>query len=177
MKRTPDIVPHIDNLWRYARVLTRNDADADDLLQESLVRALSFAHAYDPERPVKAWMVAVVRNTFLTGVERRKAEERRFRQIGETAPASAGPAQENSTELSQVAAAFGRLPTEQAEVLHLVGVLGLSYKEAAEVMEVPIGTVMSRLNRARAALRMLLYGEDAQPRGNLRIAGGTDVAE
>jgi RNA polymerase sigma-70 factor (ECF subfamily) len=174
MKRMPDVVPHIESLWRYARVLTRDDADADDLLQEALTRALTFSSSYDPSRPVEAWLVTVVRNTFLTGVRRRHAEERRLRIVEADTADSSGATQEAATELSQVAAAFNTLPTDQAEVLHLVGVLGLTYREAAEVLEVPIGTVMSRLNRARAALRTALRPDTSVRRVNLRVAGGKD---
>jgi RNA polymerase sigma-70 factor (ECF subfamily) len=173
MSRSIDVVPHLESLWRYARVLTRNDADADDLLQEALARALTFSHAYDPRRPIEAWLVTVVRNTFLTGVTRRREEARRLEIVGAGDPTVAEPVQEDSADLSRVAAAFRRLPPDQAEVLHLVGVLGMSYRETAEIIGVPIGTVMSRLSRARAALRLLL---DHAPggRANLRIAGGTD---
>jgi RNA polymerase sigma-70 factor (ECF subfamily) len=175
MKRSADIVPHIESLWRYARVLTRDDADADDLLQESLARAIAFSSSYDPSRPIEAWLVTVVRNTFLTGVQRRQAEARRLRSVEAGLDDVVAAPQEATTELSQVARAFGDLPADQAEVLHLVGILGLSYKEAAEVLEVPIGTVMSRLSRARAALRAALEPARSNRAVTLRIAGGTDV--
>jgi RNA polymerase sigma-70 factor (ECF subfamily) len=122
-------------------------------LQEALVRALALAHTYDASRPLLPWLVAVVRNTFLTRVTRAKAEKRRFEEYAVLADPSMPPSQEHSVELANVRKALLALPTEQAEVLHLIEVLGFSYSAAAEVLRVPIGTVTSRLSRARSALR------------------------
>jgi RNA polymerase sigma factor (sigma-70 family) len=172
MKATFDVTPHLEDLWRYGRVLTRNDADADDLVQESLARALSLARSYDNSRALLPWLVAVVRNTFLTSVTRAKAEKRRLEAYAALADPLLLPSQEHSTELSNVRKALMALPVEQAEILHLVGVLGFSYADAAEILGVPTGTVMSRLSRARAALRACMNEPNDRAPAHLKIVGG-----
>ena len=172
MKVNIDVTPHLEHLWRYSRVLTRDDADADDLVQEALARALALTHTYDISRPLLPWLVTIVRNTFLTSVTRRKAEDSRVEAFGMLSNPVLLPSQEHSAELSNVTKALLTLPAEQAEVLHLVGVLGFTYAGAAEVLGVPTGTVMSRLSRARAALRERMEGPNKP--SHLRVVGGND---
>jgi RNA polymerase sigma-70 factor (ECF subfamily) len=167
-----DVTPHLDDLWRYGRVLTRNDDDADDLVQEALARALALAGSYDASRPLLPWLIAVVRNTFLTGVTRTKAESRRLESYAMLSDSAVPPSQEHSVELANVAKALAALPIDQAEVLHLVGVLGFTYSAAAEVLGVPTGTVMSRLSRARNALRDNMDDTSDRLRSRLRVVGG-----
>jgi RNA polymerase sigma factor (sigma-70 family) len=174
MKVNLDVTPHLEDLWRYGRVLARNDADADDLVQEALARALALARTYDASRPLLPWLITVVRNTFLTGVTRAKAEKRRLATYAVLSDPVLLPSQEHSVELSNVRRALLALPTEQAEVLHLVGVLGFSYSGAAEVLGVPPGTVMSRLSRARAALRNDMTGSGDRAQSHLKVVGGRD---
>lgn len=174
MKAVPDVTPHLEDLWRYSRVLTRNDADADDLVQDALARALTLIGTYDPSRPLLPWLIAVVRNTFITGVTRNISERRRMEKYAALSDTELLPTQEYSAELSYVTKAIGTLPTEQAEVLHLIGVLGLTYAEAAEVLGVPGGTVMSRLSRARAALRDRLDHRREDTFSHLKVVGGRD---
>lgn len=174
MKSDLDIVPHLDGLWRYARVLTRNDADADDLLQEALARAIRLSGSYDPDRPLFNWLVVVLRNTFLSSRKRSAAERERIEAVaGATADAEL-PAQEQSADLAKVMAAFETLPTDQRDVLQIVAVLGFSYSDAADVLGVPVGTVMSRLSRARAALKQRIGYERDHSSPRLRIVGGND---
>lgn len=177
MKASFDVTPHLEDLWRYGRVLTHNDADADDLVQESLVRALSLARSYDASRPLMPWLITIVRNTFLTSAVRANAERRRIAAYAEQSDPLLLPSQEHSAELSNVRKALTELPTEQAEVLHLVGVLGFTYSDAATVLGVPQGTVMSRLSRARAALKNNMEKlRDCAP-AQLKVVGGRDVAK
>jgi len=156
MRSRLDIVPHLDDLWRYARVLTRTDNDAEDLVQEALTRALSASKTYDESRPILPWLIGIVRNTHLTGLSQQNAERRKSVHLTEIAQTSEMPAQEHSAELSLVQRAMEQLPTEFSEVLHLVGVLGFAYADAAKVLGIPTGTVMSRLSRARVALKQSL---------------------
>lgn len=174
MKSIPDVTPHLEDLWRYSRVLTRDDADADDLVQDALTRALTLIGTYDPSRPLLPWLIAAVRNTFITGVTRHVSERRRMEKYAALSDTQLLPTQEHSAELSDVTKAIGTLPTEQAEVLHLIGVLGLTYAEAAEILGVPGGTVMSRLSRARAALRDRLDRRRDETFSHLRLVGGRD---
>lgn len=172
MKVNFDVTPHLEDLWRYGRVLTRNDADADDLVQEALARAIAMARSYDVSRPLLPWLITIVRNTFLADVTRANAEKRRLETYSALSDPLLLPSQEHSAELSNVRKALVSLPAEQAEVLHLVGVLGFTYADAAEVIRVPIGTVMSRLSRARAALRDNMQGARASRSRHLRVVGG-----
>jgi len=176
MKGNFDVTPHLEDLWRYGRVLTRNDDDADDLVQEALARALALAGSYDASRPPLPWLITVVRNAFLTGVARAKAEKRRLESYAALSDSIVPPAQEHNVELANVAKALAALPTEQAEVLHLVGVLGFTYSAAAEVLGVPTGTVMSRLNRARRALRDNMDNSSDRAPSRLRVVGGRNDA-
>jgi RNA polymerase sigma-70 factor (ECF subfamily) len=175
MKATFDVIPHLEDLWRYGRVLTGNDADADDLVQESLVRALSLARSYDSSRPLLPWLIRIVRNTFFTGSSRVKADRQRLAALAETAVSTLPPSQEHCAELADVGRALARMPTDQAEILHLVGVLGFTYCEAADLLGVPVGTVMSRLSRARAALKHNMENIDGRASGRLKIVGGRNV--
>jgi RNA polymerase sigma factor (sigma-70 family) len=172
MKTNLDVTPYLEDLWRYGRVLTRNDADADDLVQEALIRALALARTYDAARPLLPWLITVVRNTFLTGVTRTNAEKRRLYAYATLSDPVLLPSQEHTVELSNVRAALISLPTDQVEVLHLVGVLGFTYSDAAAVLGVPTGTVMSRLSRARAALRDAMDNARNRKSLKLRVVGG-----
>ncbi|WP_347349885.1 sigma factor-like helix-turn-helix DNA-binding protein [Mesorhizobium captivum] len=89
--------------------------------------------------------------------------------------ASLPPSQEHSAELSNVRKALARMPTDQAEILHLVGVLGFTYSEAAELLGIPAGTVMSRLSRARTALKQNMESNGADAVGHLKVVGGRDA--
>jgi RNA polymerase sigma-70 factor (ECF subfamily) len=177
MKANFDVTPHLEDLWRYSRVLTNNDADADDLVQEALVRALALARTYDASRPLMPWLITIVRNTFLTSAVRADAERRRLAAYAEQCDPLLMPSQEHSAELSNVQKALGELPSEQTEVLHLVAVLGFTYSDAAAVIGVPVGTVMSRLSRARAALKHNMEKMDDRAPSQLKIVGGRDVAK
>jgi len=172
MKAGLDVTPHLEDLWRYGRVLTRDDDRADDLVQESLARALALAHSYDPSRPMLPWLITVVRNTFLSSVSQAVAEKRRLDTYAVLSDSLMPPAQEHSAELSNVRTALKTLPIEQAEVLHLVGVLGFTYSDSAEILGLPVGTVMSRLSRARSALRDSLEGAGSRARAQLKVVGG-----
>lgn len=170
-----DVTPHLDDLWRYARVLARDDGDADDLVQEALVRALGFAKSFDQSRPLLPWLIRIVRDTFLSGVMRARAERDWQASLSPLANRVSPADQVHSAELADVARILRTIPTEQAEVLHLVAVLGFSYAETADVLDVPPGTVMSRLSRARTALRAAIDDppERSAQEPMLRLVGGS----
>lgn len=179
MKQSLDVVPHLDSLWRYARVLTRDDADADDLVQDALARAIRLSGSYDPSRPLLNWLVTILRNTFLTSRKRWAAEQERIEAVAGRAGDSVEPTQEASADLNKIMAVFETLPPDQREVLHMVAVLGFSYADAAEAIGVPVGTVMSRLSRARSGLKVRLgYDGDRQTASpRFKVVGGRDGQE
>jgi RNA polymerase sigma-70 factor, ECF subfamily len=141
------LLPALD---RYARSLTRDPVAAEDLVQDTLAAALARRERYDPRRPLRQWLFAIMHNRFVD--DRRREQVARSSIAGPVLPPELA-GQELAAELTLVAAAVERLPLEQREALHLVVVEGMSYAEAAATLAVPIGTVMSRLARARARLR------------------------
>lgn len=170
-----DPLEHLPTVRRYARSLARDPVAADDLVQDALLRAYEKRHTFRGEQ-LRGWLLSIVHSTFLNGVRRARAEQGRVDRMSLLAPGLAEPAQEHATRLAQIQGAFLDLPDDQRSALHLVTVEGLSYAEAAAVMQTPMGTLMSRLGRARAALRRFedpdSQSTDRQAR--LRVVGGTD---
>ncbi|MBN8842493.1 MAG: sigma-70 family RNA polymerase sigma factor [Sphingomonadales bacterium] len=152
--RVVDLLPA---LTRYARRLTRDDDEAADLVQEALVSAYANANQYQPGRSLRIWIFAILHNAFVSRV-RHDAVRKRYGAEAETPVALPSP-QEQSVRLREVAEALDLLPPDQQQVLHLVAVEGLSYQEAADAIGVPIGTLVSRLSRARARLRAIESGD------------------
>jgi len=149
----------IPRLRRYARSLVFDSALADDLTQNTLERALSHWHQFDQRRDMLLWLLSIAHNAFLDGLRRDSrmtlVEPRR---LDEAQDALGGaPGADVGLRLDLVAA-LGRLTPEQRAPLLLVGVEQLSYAECADVLGIPIGTVMSRVSRARVALREALEG-------------------
>jgi RNA polymerase sigma-70 factor (ECF subfamily) len=153
------IEPHIPALRRYAWALLRNDQAADDLVQDCLERALSRWHLRRRDGNVRAWLFTILHNLFISD-RRRAARRGRPSPLDELAvePAAASNP-EHSLAARDLLTALAELPEEQRAVVLLVGVEDLSYDEAARVLGVPIGTVMSRLSRGRERLRRYLDGE------------------
>jgi RNA polymerase sigma-70 factor (ECF subfamily) len=153
---------------RYAHVLTRHREDSDDIVQDALVRAIERQATYDPQRSRRRWLLAIVHNVFISAKRRETAEAQRNIRFAQTLLSQVDPEQEQMARLNEVARSFAALPDGQRAVLQLVAVEGMSYQEAADILDVPIGTVMSRLSRARSAIRE----RDTSPQ--LRIVGGRD---
>lgn len=150
------IAEQIPRLRRYARVLTGSSARADDLVQDTLERSWSRQHRWRPGTDLRAWLFTIMHNLHVN-------QARRYRPpAAEDTEALATPAtQERAAELRHVQNALARLPAEYREVLVLVAVEGMRYAEVAGVLNVPVGTVMSRLARGREQLRALMSGEPA----------------
>jgi RNA polymerase sigma-70 factor (ECF subfamily) len=150
-----ELVTLLPRLRRFARALARNPDDADDLLQLAIERALTRAEQLRADAPLANWMFGIVRHAWIDELRARARGARVF------VPESAGhqvadAAQSADAELLSVQDAMARLPEEQRTAVALVLIEGLSYKEAAHVMEVPIGTLTSRLARGRGALQTML---------------------
>ncbi|KKC41064.1 RNA polymerase sigma factor [Devosia epidermidihirudinis] len=148
-------------LRRYARALTRNADLADDLVQDCLERAISRRGLFRPNGPIRAWLYTILLNIHRNGL-------RAARRHGETVdldsvPEPSTPAsQPGHLALAEMVRAIDTLPLEQKEALLLVALEGLAYQEAADILAVPLGTLMSRLARARASLRVAT-GTPAEP--------------
>jgi RNA polymerase sigma-70 factor (ECF subfamily) len=150
-------------LRRYARALTRDADRADDLVQDCLERAIRKRALWRPTGPLQAWLFRMLLNLYRNDIrrQRRRGEHTPLETmaIEPTTPA----AQHGHLALAEVQRALDKLPEEQREALLLVVVEGQSYLEAAQILEIPAGTLMSRLGRARAALRVLT-GTAEEPR-------------
>ena len=175
-----DVIGLLGPLQRYARSLTRDEIQAEDLVQDTLVRAYERRGSFRSGGNLRGWLLSILHNAFIDGRRRQAAEARRLEQAVAAAETAAPPAQESQVRFQQVQAAFLRLPDEQRAALHLVAIDGLPYQEAADALGIPVGTLMSRLGRARATLRGFEAGTHlAQPsegkRPHLRIIGGGDV--
>jgi RNA polymerase sigma-70 factor (ECF subfamily) len=153
------VEPHIPALRRYAWALLRDDHAADDLVQDCLERAVSRWHLRRRDGNLRAWLFAILHNLFVSG---RRTLTRRgpHGSLDDMTmqPVAAGDP-EQSAASRDVLDALAALPEEQRTVILLVAVEDLSYEEAARVIGVPIGTVMSRLSRGRERLRRLVEGE------------------
>jgi RNA polymerase sigma factor (sigma-70 family) len=154
------VLPHLDAAFNYARWLTRNDADAEDVVQDACVRAMRF-FASLREDDARPWLLAIVRNTWYSRVARR-APELQSIQMNELAHEPSDSALDSEALLLQqeivarVRDALDELPVAFREVIVLRELEGFSYKEIATVISAPIGTVMSRLARARERLSAVL---------------------
>jgi RNA polymerase sigma-70 factor (ECF subfamily) len=156
-----DALQHLNALYNFAMYLTRNPPEADDLVQETYLRALRFSHRFQPGTHLRAWLFQILRNTFLT-FYRLREREAAIAEDGvpdwdtpmfHDTPLDEGVAMEAHTDLER---AMRRLPEEFRTVLLLAEVEGMPLEEVARAMACPVGTVKSRIFRAKERLRGLL---------------------
>jgi RNA polymerase sigma-70 factor, ECF subfamily len=154
-----EIIQLLPRLRRFARTLAGNPPDADDLVQIAIERALARSAQLREGAPLSSWMFGILRNAWIDESRGRARRNRLFapEELGEHV---ADPTGGQQAESLVVQAAVASLPEEQREVIGLVLVEGLSYREAAEILDVPVGTVTSRLARAREALQAKLGNSD-----------------
>jgi RNA polymerase sigma-70 factor (ECF subfamily) len=162
------VLPHMRAGYNLARWLLRNDHDAEDVTQEAIVRAFRFFDGFTGDNP-RAWLLTVVRNSAYTFLQQNRARElgTEFDEVLHSEPAPNGHASETpevlvlrSAQQRVLNEAVEALPVEFREVFVLREMEGLSYKEIADVARIPIGTVMSRLSRARRQLRAAVAGRE-----------------
>jgi RNA polymerase sigma-70 factor (ECF subfamily) len=150
------IVQHIPRLRRYARALAGDRYAADDLVQDTLERAWNKYHLWRPGSDLRAWLFAIMHNVFVNQMRSRRLE---IEQPMEEPPAVAVRAtQLDGIELNDLQDALSHLSPEHREVLLLVAVEQMKYEEVSRTLEIPVGTVMSRLSRARERLRQQIEG-------------------
>jgi RNA polymerase sigma-70 factor (ECF subfamily) len=165
------IEPVIPALRRYARTFVRGAADADDLVQDTLERAISRWHQRRSDGETRTWLFTILHNLAVNHLRRaaRRGREVPLDDAGES-DVGVPSTQEDALRRDDILGAVGQLPDDQRSVLLLVSIEDVSYAEAARILDIPIGTVMSRLARARAQLQKLLeqQGKPASDRPYLR---------
>ena len=148
----------LPRLRRFARILARDPHDADDLVQAAIERALARAAQWRPDTRLDSWVFGIVRNAWIDELRARQRGQRLFVAEEEGANVGATPMEGQMLAMS-VQAALARLPEEQRMAVALVLIEGLSYQEAATALDIPVGTLTSRLARGRVALQGLLADE------------------
>ncbi|MEG4643460.1 RNA polymerase sigma-70 factor (ECF subfamily) [Paracoccus pantotrophus] len=148
------LIALLPNLRRFALSLSRRADLADDLVQITVERAITHAAGFDRRARLEPWLFRIMRNAWIDQTRRQRTAGAQLDifEMPEALPVDPAPALEAHLMLQSVEAAMATLPPEQREVLHLVCVEEMSYAETAEVLSIPVGTVMSRLSRARLAL-------------------------
>jgi RNA polymerase sigma-70 factor (ECF subfamily) len=147
-------------LRAFAWSLCHNSSDADDLVQETLIKAWTHRDRFEPGTNLRAWLFTILRNTYYTNVVRRR------REIADedgkhAARLSSAPTQDWSIAIHAMRSAMAELPDEHREALILVGAAGLTYEEAAQICNCALGTIKSRVNRARTRLLKLMNADEA----------------
>jgi len=171
------VVEHLPHLRAFARSLATSKDQADDLVGEAVARALAAAHQFRPGTNFKAWIFTILRNAFYTEGRKRWNRVVALDDNVYNQP-SIGPTQEDSLAFCDFRRAFIQLSPRQREVLMLVGNGDLSYEEVAEHCQCPVGTVKSRVSRARLDLKRMLDEEAmAQPRRNVPPVANSNLIE
>jgi RNA polymerase sigma-70 factor (ECF subfamily) len=161
------LAEHIASLRRYAFALTGGQQEAEDLVQDTLVRAIAAARSFRIGGNLRAWLFSIMHNAFISGVRQRCPPTVELND--EATAVAQPPAQLILLEVRDVLAALARLPEAQRAALSLIALEDFSYEQAAKIQGIPLGTLMSRLARGREALRQMMHGDLRVP---LRVIGG-----
>jgi RNA polymerase sigma-70 factor (ECF subfamily) len=160
------IAEQIPRLRRYARALISDPVRADDLVQDTLVRALSRSHLWQPGTDIRAWMFTILHNIHVNHQRQRYVRAEHQELVDDQPEMATAASQEHNLQVRDLWRALELLPEPQRQVVLLVGLEGMNYKKVAAVLEIPVGTVMSRLHRGRETLRRLMtYGPASRASG------------
>ncbi|MGV8933049.1 MAG: RNA polymerase sigma factor [Gallionellaceae bacterium] len=151
------VTEQIPRLRRYARALTGDRTQADDLVQDTLERAWSKLHMWRRDSDMRAWMFSIMHNTFINHIRKKQPVTVSMDEDALDVPTRA--TQEDTLHIRDLDSAIAKLPHEYREVILLIGLEQMSYEEVAKVLAIPMGTVMSRLSRGRERLRNIMAGE------------------
>ncbi len=156
-----ELIDHIPHLRAFARFITHNGEQSNDLVQDTIVRALRARHQYRPGTNFKAWTFTILRNLHVNNLRRRHVKMESI-EDGALDVYAVSPDQHSKLEFQELHRALAKLSPEHREVLILVGASGFRYDEAAAICRCAVGTIKSRLSRARNELYCLLVGEEAK---------------
>lgn len=157
-----EMLATLPRLRRFAHALTRTPADADDLVQDTVERALRHLDRWTPGTRMDSWMFRIAQNLWIDTIRARRSRGQSVPLSDAHGVADGGvQTAENALTLSATRRALNELPDDQRTVIALVLIEGMSYREAAAILDIPIGTVTSRLARGREALAARVLGEDA----------------
>lgn len=174
-KTSFDVLGQLGALRRYALSLVRSPDEAEDLVHDALVRAYEKQSTFHSGGNLRSWLMSILHNAHIDRIRRGRSRLARETAAAELAPEAMAAPQDLSVRLKQLEGAFFALPEDQRAALHLVAIEDLSYQEAADALGIPVGTLMSRVSRARARLRAF---EDETRRGasatpHLKLVGGS----
>ena len=155
----------IPRLRRYAWALTRDAVRADDLVQSCLVRALAKQHLWQPGTDLRAWLFTILHNLHVNDVRRvaREGVVVPIEDVATLAAVAIPPSASTTLQLRDLDRAIAKLPAQQREVILLVGLEEMRYEDVAKILNIPIGTIRSRLSRGRETLRVLMEIDEQRP--------------
>ncbi len=175
MFNNTDLLNENEKLFKFACKLTRNQSDADDLLQSTLLRAMEKGHLFEEGTNLFSWTSKIMYNLFVSAYRRRTKFETQYDPENYIERECVEASQEVKMELNEVNAAMQKISADHKEILVMVCVKGMQYSEVSEVLQIPVGTVRSRLSRAREALTVEM--QNVQKRSDFTMPPSMITAE